>query len=361
MHNDVYDVIGSGIGGKVSLQNGIDYMEAKDGRKLTYRFTPAEVSKGAPLLVILNARGSKIPSKFRNGDWNVLSLVDTFGLEGDTSAYLGEEGDFFVREMVLSLIQTAIDQCECDPKENLFFYASSIGAYAAIMYGILFEARGVYANAPIIKLHDTTMYSEIYKNRVDFTIPPQKKDVIENDLVVFMKANRHKKLPTFFVCDNIHQKEPWLQNFLQEQTMYFVNACLEEGVDIHLELLPGEGHIINHSMKEVVDLFIKYTPPKFVQLTTIDAVCNDRSLKVHCILGQDYLGTEDVQYAFYLMHNGQRVQLRGYESDPTTVFTFEDELPRGNLEVIGFIRDKSGTTLRKGIFVFDANADHKNR
>lgn len=343
------------------MQNGIGYVEAKDGRKLTYRFTPAVVSKGAPLLVILSARGSKVPSKFSNSDWNVLSLVDTFGLEGDTSAYLGEEGDFFVREMVLSLIQSAIDQCDCDPKENLYFYASSIGAFAAIMYGILFEARAVYANAPIVKLHDTTVYREMFKDRIDFSIPPHMKDIIENDMVLFMKAHRHKKLPTFFLCDNIHQTEPWLQNFLQEQTMYFANACLQEGVKIHLELLPGEGHTINHSTKAVVEFFVKYTPPKFVELTHIDTFYDGESLKVNCIVGQDYSGTEEAEYAFYLMQNGKKIQQRWYEQTPEAVFILKEGIELVNLGVIFFIRDKSGNIWQKSFPALQINRDNENR
>lgn len=83
---------------KYEIKEGLNYIKHPNGKELTYRFSPALFPKGAPILVIFSAWGTKVPSKFNDPRWNVISFVDTFGIDGNGSAYLGEKGDFFVRD-----------------------------------------------------------------------------------------------------------------------------------------------------------------------------------------------------------------------------------------------------------------------
>jgi len=336
----------------ITLQEGLNSIEVFDGRKFTYRFTPAIYSRGAPLLILASARGTKVPSKFSRKNWNVLSVVDTFGRKGDMSAYLGEKGNFFIKELLYELVQAAIKKCECIPKKNLYFYASSIASGAGIGQGILSDARAVYLNSPIIRVHDTTMYKSKYMEcdkNIDYVIPPHMKNVIEADGVRFLKAHTHKKLPTFFVCDSLHQSEPWLQNFLEEHTYYFVNACKEEEVEVHLELMDTDGHKVHHTMKEVIELFDKYVKPQYLDLMHVSVALHRDILSVDCILGIDYPLKKDPVFAFYLMYKGERKYFRGYEDNNKMEFILDKEIDIKDVEVIAFVKDKDGIKLSEKI------------
>lgn len=329
----------------IHIEEGLNSIEVFDGRKFTYRFTPAIFSKGAPLFVIASARGTKVPAKFTRDDWNVLSVVDTFGRKGDMTAYLGEKGNFFIKELLYELVQAAIKKCECVPRDNLFFYSSSIASGSGIAQGILSDARAVYLNAPIIKVHDTTIYKSKhmdYDKAVDFVIPPHMKNVIEADGVRYLKAHSHKKLPTFILCDSMHQSEPWLQNFLEEHALYFVQACKEEGVDVHLELVDTEGHKRHHNMNQVIEIFEKYTAPKYLDLLSVRTSLDGNNLKVSCVLGKDYPITGKEQYAFYLYYKEKRVKVCRYSQEFETEFILDEDMSIAEIEVKGFVlnRDK---------------------
>lgn len=334
----------------IDIKEGLNTVEVFDGRKFTYRFTPATFSKRAPLLVISSARGTRVPSKFNRSDWNVLSVVDTFGRTADMSAYLGEKGNFFIKELLYELIQAAIKKCECNPRDNLYFYSSSIASGSGIGQGILSEARAVYLNSPIIRVHDTTIYKSKYMDvdkAIDFVIPPSMKDVLEADGVRFLKAYTHKKLPTFFVCESLHHTEPWLDNFLEEQTYYFVNACKEEGVEVHLELIDAEDHITHHTMQEVIGFFEKYTPPKYLDIMKVTTLLNKNELTVECIPGKDFPTTGDEEFAYYLMYKGEKHLVDGYKKSTTRVFELDDALVLDDLEVKGFVKYEGGKISKK--------------
>jgi len=328
------------------IKEGLNYIEHKNGKRLTYRFTPATFSKGAPILVIFSAWGTKIPSKFNDAKWNVISFVDTFGIDGNGCGYLGERGNFFVRDMINSLIESAIKTCACVPQENLFIYASSIASMGAIRYAIMFEANAIYLNAPIIQSKDTTLCKVTRKENFDFPFDPDNRDVIESDMVKFLKAHKDKNLPTFFIVDSMHQSEDWLQNFLEEHTLYFANACKEEGADVHLELIDTEGHKIHHTTREIITLFEKYTPPKYLDIMKLTTSLDNNSLKINCALGKDYPVTGDEQYAFYLMYKGERIQVISYTEETEVLFKLEGGMNPEYIEVIGFIKGKDGKVIK---------------
>lgn len=334
----------------IDIKEGLSKVEVFDGRKFTYRFTPAVFSKGAPLLVIFSARGTTAPSKFNRKEWNILSVIDTFGRKGDMSAYLGEKGDFFIKELVYELVQATIKECECVPEENLFFYSSSIASGGAIIQGILCDARAVYLNAPIIRVHDTTMYKSQYMEcdkNIDYVIPPHMKNVDEADAVRFLKAHSHKKLPTFFLCDSMHQSEAWLENFLEEQTQYFVNACKEEGVEVHLELIDTEGHKIHRTTQEVIGLFETHTPPKYLDIITVTTSLDNNTLQVKSRLGEDYPLTGDEKFAFYLMHKEERIEVKNYSKENETSFVLADEVDIDEVEIRAFVKSVDGKVIQE--------------
>lgn len=251
--------------------------------------------------------------------------------------------------MISDLLKSAIETYKCNPKDNLFLYASSVAAPAAIMHGILFEAHGVYLNTPIVQSKDTTLYKITRKDNFDFPFDPNNRDVIESNMIKFLKAHKDKNLPTFFICDSLHQSEDWLQNFLEEHTLYFANACKQEGTEVHLELLDTEGHKIHHSTQEIIKIFEKHTPPKYLDIMSITISLEEHVLKVSCTLGKDYPQTGNELFAFYLMYKGERVQVRSYAEDRKALFDIDENMHLNEIEVIGFIKDDEGKVIKEKV------------
>ena len=127
------------------------YIEDDKKRKLFYRFTPATlVSNFVPLIVLLHDQGESEPLHFEHKMWNVLTPLDTFGYAKSGTCWLGEKGDCFVRDLLQALIHQIAQEYECE--DHIYLYGDSIGAYGAILHGILCSANAVYACDPLTRL-----------------------------------------------------------------------------------------------------------------------------------------------------------------------------------------------------------------
>ena len=82
------------------------YIEDDSNRKLYYHFTPADIASNfVPLVVILHEEGRAEVTNFEHKMWNVLTPIDNFGYENRGSCWLGEKGDFFVKDLLQKLMQ----------------------------------------------------------------------------------------------------------------------------------------------------------------------------------------------------------------------------------------------------------------
>jgi len=237
---------------------GLSFID--DGkRKLFYRFSPSKKNSfNAPLLVILHGHGTKLATKFQRDGWNVLSPVDHFGYEGNGCWWLGENGDFFVKELLQKLIKQKAS--EYNSENNIYFYGSSMGGYGAILHGILCGARAIYANVPQIKLLGTN-YSEnsSIRKSFEYIFGNNTLEFKENNLLNWLDSER--KFPVFYLCENIIEEKASLSNYLKEHTLSFLNQCYKYQIKSHFEILPQEGHTKNYGIKEVIDKFMRFTPP----------------------------------------------------------------------------------------------------
>lgn len=172
------------------------YIQDSHKRKLYYRFTPAAiVSNFVPLVVILHDEGVTDAPNFEYKMWNVLTPIDNFGHENRGSCWLGEEGDFFVKDLLQELITFISEEHECE--EHIYLYGSGMGAYGAILHGMLCGANAVYTRKPLIKLNETShtdsskksFYGAIFSQTI----------VKENNLSNFL--NPRDSFPIFFLCD----------------------------------------------------------------------------------------------------------------------------------------------------------------
>lgn len=205
------------------------YIEDAHNRKLFYRFTPATVvSNFVPLVVILHGENKTDALHFEYKMWNVLTPLDSFGTENRGSCWLGEKGDFFVKDLLQKLIQQISEEYECE--DDIYLYGNSIGGYGAILHGILCKANAVYAHSPRIKLVDSN----------------QPDTLKENDLTRFL--NSTDSFPIFYVCDNA-------DSGMEDETAYFVDACQKYGLNIHLDFCPDKGEDKISLLKKVLDMF----------------------------------------------------------------------------------------------------------
>ncbi len=230
-------------------------------QKLFYRFTPSSINPiGSPLFIILHGHGTRAATRMSKKGWNVLAPIDHFGHKYNGSWYLGEDGDFFVKELLQKLIKKISSDYQC--AENIYFYGSSMGGFGAILHGILCNARAVYANVPQIKLLKTTYSERSMKTSFSPIFSSEKKPEEENDLThILSKYKNKKKLPLFFLCENAVASKGSHENYLQEHTNYFVHKCDEYGLPYHLELLPKSGHDKNYGLNEVLEKFNLFIPP----------------------------------------------------------------------------------------------------
>ena len=222
------------------------YIEDANKRKLFYRFTPAAlVSNFVPLVVVLHGEDCAEKPHFEHKMWNVLTPIDNFGYENRGSGWLGEKGDFFVKDLLQKLIHEIAEEYECE--DHIYLYGSSMGGYGAILHGILCKANAVYAHAPHIRLQETngadTEMKRFYDSIFAKTISK------ENDLTNFL--NSTDTFPIFYLCANGTSDE----NSLEDETAYFVDACKKHDIKVHLDFCPKLEDDGIQVLKEVLDFF----------------------------------------------------------------------------------------------------------
>lgn len=235
-------------------QSGLDYITDDQERRMYYRYKPAEDEKHKPLLVILHGHtyNSK-PSMYENGKINILAPIDNYGVGNCGSWWLGENGDFFVKDLLQKLIRLKL----CETNGSLFMWGSSMGGFGVLHHGISLGAKAVYANIPQVRLLGST-YSN--KGMKKFFEPIFGERVREdfNDIGLYidetMKNKGGSAIPLFFIAQSRFDYE----NYLEEQSLYLFNKCLENGLNIHYEVFPKKGHSLMMPLNESVDKMLGY-------------------------------------------------------------------------------------------------------
>ncbi len=185
-------------------------IEDENHQKLFYRFTPAALlSNFVPLIVILDEKATHFEYKM----WNVLTPVDPFGEEN--------------KDLLQELIGKIAEEYECE--DHIYLYGSGKGGYGAILHGMLCGANAVYADAPRIRVQQTS----------DSSTPAK-----ENDLTHFLNAT--DTFPIFYLCEN--------ENTQEDETVYFADACKQYGIKVHLDFCP-KSEDETQVIKEVLGFF----------------------------------------------------------------------------------------------------------
>ncbi len=231
------------------------YIEDAQKRKLFYRFTPAAfISNFVPLLVVLHdERGLSAPH-FEYKMWNVLTPIDDFGYENRGACWLGEQGDFFLKDLLQVLIGKIAEAYECE--DHIYLYGSGMGGYGAILHGILCKANAVYAHSPRIRLPQTkgtaTEMNRFYEAVFSESV------FKEHDLSDFLNAV--DGFPVFYLCEDSGSVQSSDELVFEDETAYFTDACKKNGIECHLERCMKSGDDEEEVLKKVLDRLERVAP-----------------------------------------------------------------------------------------------------
>lgn len=225
----------------------------KNSREITY-YTREATKPGSPILVIFHGAGyNKEPAKFRSDSFNVIALMDTFGYQGQGSWYLGERGDLFWIDAISDLLTFLKNKYNTD---QVLFWGSSMGGYAAILHGYLNNVVAVYANVPQTKLLGSTYIqngkiggSVSMQDSLEYAILDDKSPY--NDLSSIL-TNKNDTI--FFITYN--QLEGF--NYFSEQGFPFLRKLHGIRQKFYLEVHPKSEHTIIYNIAESLNLFKKY-------------------------------------------------------------------------------------------------------
>lgn len=216
------------------------YIKDANGRKLFYHFTPAAfISNFVPLVVILHDQGESKVTHFEHKMWNVLTPVDTFGFENKGSCWLGEEGDFFVKDLLQQLIYQIIQEYECE--DHIYICGNGMGGYGAILHGTLCKANAIYTDNPYIKLQETCTTDNSMKQFYDsiFTKTVSK----ESDLNNFL--NPRDDFPIFYIC----------HDGINSDTTNFIDTCKKHDIKVYPNFCSESEYDEGKRLKEVLNFF----------------------------------------------------------------------------------------------------------
>ena len=234
---------------------GLDYIKDLNERRMYFKYTPSADESNNPLLVILHGHGYVAnPSKYTNENLNILAPIDNFGVNQWGSWWLGEGGDFFVKELLHELI----NQKRSKSSGRLYFWGSSMGGFGALLHGILLQADAVYANIPQIKLlgssYSNRGMDKYFRPIFDSSGESGFNDIVNvlNDVV---KAEVLGKVPLFFIAQSQFDYE----NYLEEQSLYFFKKCLELNLSVHYEVFPKKGHNLMMPLNKAIEKMLSYS------------------------------------------------------------------------------------------------------
>lgn len=234
------------------------------GRKLYYVIRLAKnPQKSRTVFVLHGHQHNARASGFRDEEWNIVCPIDNFGVENCGSWWLGENNDFFTKDLMLCLIKKVKD---ITGSNRLYFWGSSMGGYGAILYGLLTGAEAVFAHLPQTKLRGTKY--------TDGSIRKFLEKVINDsnyphwiDLCSLLSITSRKQYPLFFITQTRFD----YNNYLEEHIFPFINTCQKLGANYFLEIAPKKGHILYRNVFESIKFFDLYKDD-------IDAWINERNL-----------------------------------------------------------------------------------
>ena len=182
-------------------------------------------------------------------DW--LFLCDPYGVHKNGTYYTGEHGDLFVERAMLSIIDEVVDSRPYDPRE-IVTVGSSMGATAALKFGLLRPVGGIVAICPHIDL-DVSAAMQGRAAEVAFITTDGEWGAEHNFGITRQlrglvgKRAGGEPPPTLFVqscADDV--------GVYAEQVLPFVEEWRERGGNVHLDVRAVGGHTSDFATKPLL-------------------------------------------------------------------------------------------------------------
>lgn len=227
------------------------FIQDAKGRKLYYVLRLAKNPESARTLFILHGHQHNAKaSGFTDENWNVVCPIDNFGYEQCGAWWLGEDNDFFVKELMLKLIYLVQ---EVTGSNRLYFWGSSMGGYGAILYGLLTGAEAVFAHIPQIKLRNTK-YTDGLPRKFFEKVINDNDFPHWTDLTSLLSITPKSKHPLFFITQTRFD----YNRYLEDHTFSFIDTCQKLGSNYFLEIVPKKGHVLYRNIYQSVPFFDMY-------------------------------------------------------------------------------------------------------
>lgn len=167
---------------------------------------------------------------------NQIFILDSFGFQSAGSYYLGENGDYFLENAIIVLIQNIKKSLEI---KKIYTIGSSKGGWASIYYGILLNAQLIISGASQYYIGDYLNTNEYHKKLLEGivgeNICESKINMLNNKLPDLIKSSNNIQKIKFIIhySKQEHTYEEHIKYLIKD--LKNVNANIEEDTESYLE------------------------------------------------------------------------------------------------------------------------------
>ncbi|MBV9413192.1 MAG: Two component regulator three Y domain-containing protein [Acidimicrobiia bacterium] len=197
-------------------------------------------------------------------DW--LFMCDQYGAEGNGTYYTGEKGEFFVERATLAIIRQTMGEWD-HPPERTVLLGSSMGATAALKFGLMLGVRGIVIVSPHIDL-DISAARQNRERHVAFLVPDGDTQSPNNYRYTRQVRNLLRDHPTGTPLPRLFvQACRDDQGVYDEQVLPLIEEWRAKGGKVWLDTRPVGGHTSDWATKAIL-------------LDATDALLHDRDIDV---------------------------------------------------------------------------------
>lgn len=226
-----------------------------DNKKFEYVFKRAN-RKGAPIIIIFHGHScNSQAAKFSDDKYNIICPIDNYGYNHMGSWWLGEHNNFFWINVIEELIKKVQQETKSEDtqKQELYFWGSSMGGYAAILYGYIHNATGVYANIPQTLLYGS-QYANYHMTYWDYIFDGKISKY--NNLSKFINS----RTDTFYYLTFAGLEN---DNYIKDQCFPLIYKLQKLRTRFYLELLPTSEHKGYFTIAETMEKLFYIKERKF--------------------------------------------------------------------------------------------------
>jgi len=182
-------------------------------------------------------------------DW--LFLCDQYGAERNGTYYTGEKGDFFVERAMLEILGQEMSRSGHGP-DGTVLMGSSMGATAALKFGLMLDVKGIIAISPHVDL-DLCAARQGRERHVAFIIPDGDTQAPRNFVytrqirTLLESRSTERPPPTLFIQSCADDDGVYV-----EQVLPLVETWCSKGGTAFLDTRPLGGHTSDWATKALL-------------------------------------------------------------------------------------------------------------